>query len=229
MEKPQLPKCHFLGLSQSRAERDRITLPSNAAGDPFAFLPPAVELSTEELDLAARYENNDISGGYLRSQIAHFRKPKPKEQHEERRARLRNLQSLVDAEGLKLPDSFVKLVENDDYINRIRHNTIWLTLPEKLVPMPRTPQHQLANIFYEGQGCGFWHLLLAPDKSHVVVFSGDPLGLPGEYIGGFKPDLATYTFYQCAPTFDEWLVYYFLECIDHDKHYADMLEKYPGM
>ena len=143
--------------------------------------------------------------------------------------RMQHLQQLVDARGLELPDRFIQLVADDEYINRIRHNTIWLMIPEVVVPFPNSPDCYLANVFYEGQGCGFWHLLLAPDRSHIVAYSDDPLGLQYDFVPGFKPDLTTYTFYECAPTFDEWLAYYFLDCTAGDKHYAEMLEKYPNM
>src|SRR5262245_743358 len=142
MDSPELPKCHYFGPHFGE-KPDRVTLPTNAAADPFAFLPDAIELSPEELDLATRYENNDLSGGYLRSQIAHFRKPQPKERHEQRRARMRTLQLLVAAKRLKLPASFVRLAGNDDYNNRIRHNNVWLMLPDALVPFPSAPDHFL--------------------------------------------------------------------------------------
>jgi hypothetical protein len=224
----QLHKCHYFG-PYFDDKPDRVSLPPDAADDPFRYVPDAITLTPEELDLATRYENNDISGGYLTSQIAHFRKPQSAERHAERRRRFGNLQLSARAGGFRLPQSFVKLAESDDYNNRIRHNSIWLSITDRLVALPAAPDHQLATIFYEGQGCAYWHLLLAPDGSHLVALSGEPLGSDGDYPGDFQPDLSSFKFYQCAASFDEWLAYYFLDCIATDKHYTAMLARNPGL
>jgi hypothetical protein len=137
------------------------------------------------------------------------------------------LKAEVDRRGLVLPKAFVELVESDDYVSRLRHNSIWITLPDELVSLPSDPEYTLFLIFGEGQGCGYWHLLLAPDGSHVVAFSEHHFGL--KLPGGYDPDLASFTVYKCAESFSQWIVNFFAESMAGDRHYEELLVKYAGM
>jgi hypothetical protein len=49
------------------------------------------------------------------------------------------------------------------------------------------------------------------------------------YPGGYEPDLASFTVYRCADNFAQWIVNFFAESIEGDRHYEEMLNKYPGM
>ncbi len=225
-----LPKCPYFGPTSDDSESiEAFELPADYDTDPFRYVPEAITLSDAELKLADQYENEDFSGGYLASQIAHFRRPRPKQKHESRRAKFRDLRKNVEREGLVFPSAFVELVESDDYHDRLRHNTIWLTLPDEIVPLPADPSRKLFLIAYECQGCDYWHLLLAPDGTHAIAYCAEPLGRRNMYPGGFKLDPATVDVYQCADSFCEWIVAYFVDCERGDRHYEEMLERYPGM
>jgi hypothetical protein len=190
MQRVNLPLCPFLGPLADGQPQPRTILPPDYETQPFKYLPPKIVQSDAELDLAARYEKGNFSGGYVTSQIAFFRRGPSAEQHQERRAKFRRLKAEVFRRGLVLPKAFVELVESDDYVSRLRHNGIWIQLPDDLVPLPSDPEHTLFLIFGEGQGCGYWLLLLAPDGGHVVTFSEHPFGLRNIYAGGYEPDLA---------------------------------------
>ena len=84
-------------------------------------------------------------------------------------------------------------------------------------------------IFGEGQGCGYWHLLLAPDGGHVVAFSEHPFGLRNIFPSGYQPDLASFKVYRCADSFSQWIVNFFAESIEGDRHFKEVLKKYPGV
>jgi hypothetical protein len=185
-------------------------------------------LSDAELDLAARYEKGNLSGGYVTSQIALFRRGPSMEQHQRRREKFGRLKAEVDRRGLVLPAAFVELVDSDDYVSRLRHNCIWIQLPDDLVPLPSDPQHTLFLIFGEGQGCGYWHLLLAPEGGHVIAFSEHPFGIRGIYPRGREPDLASFKVYRCADSFAQWIVNFFAESVEGDRRYEEIPEKYPG-
>ena len=224
-----LPTCPFLGPSTHPSKESTRELPPDFETHPFKYLPPRIVLTHAELDLAQRYRNGDFSGGYATSQIACFRLGPTPECHHQRRETFRRLEAEVDRQGLVLPDTYVELVESDDYVTRLRHNTIWLTIPDEIVPLPSNPEYKLYLIFREGQGCGYWHLLLGPDGSQLVTFSEHPFGLRNMYPGGFEPDTSTIVVYQCARSFPEWIVLYFADCMDGDRHYEMMLAEYPGM
>ena len=220
--------CPFLGpLTDPNRVCKFESLP-DCDSDPFKYLPPRIVLSDAERELARRYEQGDFSGGYGTSQIAHFRRGPSDEQHAARREKFRRLQSEVDRQGLVLPAAFIELVESDDYIARLRHNTIWLTVPDEVVPLPSNPDHKLFLMFYEGQGCGFWHLLLGPDGSHVVVFSEHGFGLRNTFPVGAGPDISSISIYQCARSFGEWIVLYFAECSEGDRNYERLLSRWPA-
>lgn len=224
-----LPTCPFLGpITHDQAWRPRL-LPPDHETQPLKYLPPKIVLSDAELDLAARYEKGDFSGGYVTSQIALFRRGPSAEQHKKRREKFERLKAEADRRRLVLPEAFVELVESDDYVSRLRHNCIWIQLPDELVPLPSHPEHTLFLIFGEGQGCGYWHLLLAPDGRHSVAFSEHPFGVHNIYPSGFQPGLASFTVYRCADSFAQWIVNLFAESIECDRHYDEMLGKYPGM
>lgn len=224
---PDLPKCSFLGpFSDGEIPNDR-ALPADYETNLFRYLPPKIVLSEAELELAARYENGDFSGGYIGSQIAFIRRGPSAERHRKRRESFRRLKFEVDRRGLVLPDAFVELVESDDYIGRLRHNCISFQLPDDLVPLPSDPQFTLFLMFGEGQGCGYWHLLLAPDGGHVVVFSEHPFGLRIIYPGDYQPDLASFSVYQCAESCAQWLANFFAESIQEDHQYEEILSTLP--
>ena len=68
--------CPALGPIED--DEPPVEIPRDWNGNPFTLLPEIYVLDEEELQLAERYRNNDISGGYLRSQIAAFRAPNRK-------------------------------------------------------------------------------------------------------------------------------------------------------
>jgi hypothetical protein len=224
---PELTKCSYFGPAYD-SKADPGLLPADYATKPFKYLPPRITLSKAELELARRYENGDLSGGYISSQIAFFRRGPSAAEHQRRRDRFRQLKAEVDQLGLILPEAYVQLMESDDYVSRLRHNTIKIQLPDELVSLPSNPECWLFLIFGEGQGCGFWHLLLAPGGEQVVSFAEDPIGLRGMYAPGRQPALASLQLFQCAGSFCEWIVKYFEESIQEDRRYEDILDKYPG-
>ena len=227
--RPSLPKCDFLGPPDPDDEAPQ-ALPSDWSGDPFYYLPASYTLTAEESDLAQRYRSGDMSGGYLRSQIACFRAPRHSAQHHRRRDNLSVAQTQAEVAGLVLPRSFVALARRDEYVDRIRHNNIWLDIFPSLVDFPSSPEYKLLQVAYEGQGCCHWSLLLIPDGSHIVVYHSESLDIEGNYPSEeWQPKLATFEFFECAASFDEWLTVYFLDCIRGDEHYSAMLKRYPGM
>ncbi len=164
----------------------------------------------------------------MTSQIAYFRRGPSPDQHQKRREKFRQLKAEVGRRGLVLPEALVELVESDDYISRLRHNCIWIKLPDELVPLPSDPAQTLFMIFGEGQGCGYWHLLLARDGGHVVTYSEHPFGSINIYPSDYQPDLESFNVYRCADSFAQWIVNFFEESIKDDRHYEEMLRKYPG-
>jgi hypothetical protein len=225
MSRPRLKTCPFLGpIGPEEAWSARV-LPADYATRPLAYVPPRITLSEAELDLASRYEKGDFSGGYVASQVAYFRRGPTPERHRNRREHFRRLKEEVDRCGLVLPAAFVELVESDDFMSRLRHNSIRLQLPSRLVPLSSHPDHQLFMIFAEGQGCGCWQLLLAPDGGHVVTFSGDSFD-PSNWPAGHAPTPSPSNLYQCAESFSQWIVNYFAECVEGDRHYDRLLEKF---
>jgi len=195
---------------------------------PFDVLPPVYSPNRTERRLAKQYEAGDFSGGYLTSQIAHFRMPKRLSHHWTRRANAKRLKRRCEKANRELPGNLVTLLHRNDYNNRIRHNTIWLRPVPALTPLPTTPDWLLAQLFYECQGCGFWFIAFGPGNQHTMVYCNDSLGTEGEYPQG-PPDLTTFRFYQCSETLDDWLTYYFLDCQNHDKRYEEHIVQYAGM
>jgi len=225
---PKLKRCSFLGpTADGEPERGR-KVPADYATQPFKYLPPRITMSEAELELASRYENGDLSGGYISSQIALFRRGPSAKEHQKRRERFRSLKAEVNQLGLILPKAYVELVESDDFVSRLRHNTIQLQLPDELVSLPSNPECRLFLIFGEGQGCGYWHLLLAPGDEHAVTFSEHPIGIRGMYAPGRQLDFASLELFQCAGSFCEWIVNYFVESMEGDRRYEEILKKYPG-
>lgn len=225
---PSLLKCDFLG-PPGPDDDEANSLPPNWTGDPFDYLPNSYTLTEDEADLAARYRNGDMSGGYLRSQIACFRAPRPIAQHEKRRADLEVVETQAAATGVTLPESFKRLAASDDYVDRIRHNNIWFDIFPSLVDFPASRNCKLLQAFCEGQGSDHWSLLLIPDGSHLVVYHSESLDIDGNFPVGWKPDIKTFEFFVCASSFDEWLAVYFVDCIRGDRRYSEMLERYPGI
>jgi hypothetical protein len=228
MPRPNLKTCPFLGPPSGEEQQPSRPLPADYESQPFRYLPPRITLSQTELELAGRYEKGDFAGGYLTSQIACFRRGSTAEQHQKRREKFRRLKAEVDQLGLLLPDAYIELVESDDYVAKLRHNCIWLRLPDELAGLPSYQQYKLFLIFAEGQGCGYWHLLLGPDRGHVVTYSEHPFGLRGMFLPGYEPDLASIEVYKCADSFSQWIVNFFAESVEGDRQYEKILEKYPG-
>jgi hypothetical protein len=221
--------CPFLGPVADGQPHPIRVLPPDYETQPFKYLPPKMVLCGDELELAAEYEKGNFTRGYVTSQIAYFRRGPSAEQHQKRREKFQRLKAEVIRRGLVLPEAFIELVESDDYVSRLRHNSIWIQLPDALVPFPADPRYTLFLIFGEGQGCGYWHLLLAPNGGHVVTFSEHPFGLRNIYPSGYEPDVASFKVYRCADNFSQWIVNFFAESIEGDRHYEEMLRQCAGM
>jgi len=225
---PVLPKCPYFGPVTGEDE-DTLLLPENWTGNPFDYLPDLYVSSEEELKQAAQYINGDFSGGYVTSQIAYFRAPRKQEQHATRRERFATMQSLASEANLTLPSTLIELATRDDYVDRIRHNTIWFRPQPMLVDLPAAPECKILELFWEGQGCGYWSLLHCPDGSSPMIYCDDSIDIESNYPFGYQPDIASFVYHQCARNFEEWLTIYFLDCQRDDRNYTEMLQKYPGM
>jgi hypothetical protein len=225
MQHLNLPTCPWFGPVDEGESQLAAELPADYETDPLKYLPPKIMPSSAELELAAQYEKGDFSGGYLTSQIARFRRGPAAKDHDQRREKFVQLKEEVARRGLVLPEVFVALVESDDYIGRLRHNNLWLQLPDELVPLPENPECVLFLFFGEGQGCGFWHLLLTPDGTPIVTFNEHPFG--SRYCR-YQPDLASGEIYRCADSFSQWIIQFFEESKKEDLKYEELLKKYPG-
>ena len=223
----QLPTCPIFGPIED--DEQPVVIPGDWNGDPFTLLPEVCVLSDEELELAERYRNNDISGGYLRSQIAAFRAPRPQEQHERRRLALAEIQNQLDGTRFVLPDAFVTVLGDDAINDRLRHNNIWLDLAPLTFHLPGIDGCVAIQFTSEGQGCCYFSLLLSGDADHCVLYHEDEAVEPYPPPPTISPRLASTAFFQCCRSFDLWLAHYFVDCRQHDDRYTEMLQKFPGM
>ena len=145
-------------------------IPTSGFTDPFRYLPPDIAFTSEIAAMADRYESHDIDWAFYPAfQAASFIRPRPPAEHEKRRAKFASLRQQLEAMGFQLPRSLIALIETDNYVDRLRHNTIWLRLPDELWRLPADPEKLMFLVFSEGQGCCHWHLLLASDRTHCVV------------------------------------------------------------
>lgn len=222
-----MKRCPRMGPGEGGDDLER-TLPGDYRADPFRYLPPVYDLSEAEARLAEQYVRGDFSGGYLESQIAHFRRPLPAERHAERRARFAAVQRQLRVLGLSLPATAVTLFETDEFVDGLRHSTVWPELGDRPAPLPGDPSLCLVLLFAEGQGCGYWHQLLGRGGDGGVVFSEYPFGSASHFPPGLGPPDDPDEVMLCADSFEEWAVNYFFECIEEDRRYAEMLMRPPG-
>lgn len=138
--------------------------------DPFSQLPNELTLTPEqqswlEADLTVPHSMLTLMA-YQRA--AAIRGPS-KKCHQERRQRLNQLEAEARALGFELPQSFVTLLRNDRYINRLRFGCHWIELPDFICPCPLDEKFIMVLFLCEAQGCNYTHLLLGPDGSHCVT------------------------------------------------------------
>ncbi len=209
-------------------EGSRPTVPMNLRETVFDQLPPPIQVTPEIKELGQRYMRGEIDGRhYAAMQAAAFILPKPTNAHRSRRSEFRKLASEAEAAGFVIPDVFRHLVETDEYVDRLHHNSIWLQMPEELWRLPADSSKLMFLAFVEGQGCCNWHLLLSSDGSHCMVTCEHPFGLPSVWHGGV-PDYSQWDVQQCADTVEEWLYHYFRESCGHNAGYIRLLETYRG-
>lgn len=216
----QLPECGFLGPNGTPCGKQSEPLPNDYLSNPLAYLPPVYVLTPQEVELASQYERGDFSGGYREGQIAHFRRGTTTEVHKQRRDRFRRLLPQLQNLGIELPASLVELTQNDNLASRLRHNTIWLDVPEELVPHPDDESYVLYGLMWEGQGCGNWQLLFAPDRTYVVWFSDYGFGFPSAYPKGIGPPLPNPLLYKCCSSFEEFVVRYSREIVAQEENWS---------
>jgi hypothetical protein len=201
--------------------------PAVALENPFLFLPAPIEFTDEMEVIANRYKSHDIDWQYYPAfQAAAFLQPKTAEQHAERRQQFLSLKASAESQGFTIPDALTRLFTTDSFIDRLHHNCVWPTLPDMVVRLPSNAKLAVFLFLIEGQACGIWHLLLAPDGSHRVVTASDSFGCPTAYPAGHAPDPATFRVHQCMDSVNRLLYYYFLESARHDIRYVERLEQY---
>jgi len=223
----QLPTCPTLGPIGD--DEHPVKMPSDWNGDPFTLLPDVYVLNDEESELAQKYRNNDISGGYLRSQIAAFRAPQPQEQHERRRMALSEVQKQILGSPFVLPDAFISVFNNDLFNDRLRHNNIWLDLVPLTFRLPNNDGCAAIQFTSEGQGCCYFSLLLSDDEDHCVLYHEDEAVESYPPPPSISPRLASIPFVRCCNSFDVWLAHYFVDCRQHDDRYTEMLQTFTDM
>jgi hypothetical protein len=223
---PNLKTCPFPG--PWAAGQPQHPLPDDYESHPLKYLPPKMALSDAELDLADRYDNRDLSGGYIPSLVAFTRRGPSAAANAIRRAKFQMLRAEVVRLGFVLPAAYVELVEADELLARLRHGCIWPMLPDVLARPVDGSEHLLFLIFGEGQGCGYWHLVLTPHHGHVVTFSEHPFGLSDGHPPGREPVPALSELHRCADSFAEWIVRFSIECVAQDRHHEIVLQKWFG-
>ena len=177
--------------------------------------------------VADRYLAHDIDWRYYPAfQAAAFLKPKSHDEHEKRRQQFQTLKNSAESEGFVVSDSLTQLFMDDSIIDRIHHNCVWPTLPDKIPRLPAASDHAVFLFLIEGQACGIWHVLLAPDGSHSIINASDSFGKSNMYPPGREPDPATFRVYHCMDSINQLLYYYFTESARHDAEYMDRLAKY---
>ena len=203
------------------------SLPPDLTSCIFDYLPDPVEFTSEMSALAERYLNGQFNWPeYRPMQSAAFLKPESDSNHATRRTKFSQLIELAGNEGFSLPKTFTTLVQTDEYVDRIHHNTIWLELPEELWRLPSDPTKLMFLAFTEGQGCCAWHLLLSNDGTHQMACCEHPFGLVSIWPGGKVPDYTKWKVEICADSIEEWLYYYFKESAEFDQKYLKNLAPY---
>lgn len=204
-----------------------IELPPNLAETIFDYLPKPLSITPVIEDLARRYRAGQIvPQDYAAMQSAAFILPKSREHHEERRSAFRARAAEAEAQGFAIPSAFRRLVETDAWVDLLHHNCIWLRMPEEVWRLPADPSLLVFLAFSEGQGCGNWHLLLAPDGTHSVVWCEHPFGMRSCWPGEEPLECSEWTVTRCADSVEEWLYYYFLDSANHDRNYVERLRPY---
>ena len=157
--------------------RESSSIPDLALQDPFAFLPPKIEFTDEMQEIAELYRAGEFNwSNYLPFQAATFLQPTSRTEHHDRRTKFSELQQSVFDLGYSLPQSLTTLFSNDEYVDRIHHNLIWLSLPEKVVRLPSHPEFISFLFLTECDGNPNWHLILGPNDSHAIVTAYDRFG-----------------------------------------------------
>jgi hypothetical protein len=224
IEYPTFPEC---SCEMHPLDSKDTHVPIDALHDPFKYLPPAVEFTPEMAVLADGYTAHDIDWRYYPAfQAAAFLKPKTAQQHSDRRQQFDALKESAESQGFSVPETLTELFTNDSYIDRVHHNCVWPTLPEKVVRLPCSPDFAVLLFLIEGQGCGIWHLLLAPDGTHTVINADGTFGCTRGYPPGHSPDLAKFRVFQCMDSVNRLLYHYFIESGRHGKHYLERLGEY---
>jgi hypothetical protein len=201
--------------------------PRDALGNPFAYLPPPVEFTDDMAVIANRYKAHDIDWRYYPAfQAAAFLQPKTAEEHGKRKDQFLALKDSAESQGFSVPDALTRLMTTDEYIDRLHHNCIWPSLPEKVIRLPSDPTFAVFLFLREGQGCGIWHLLLSPDGSHTVIDADARFGCTSGYPPGRVRDPATIRVFQCMDSINRLLYHYFLESARDNLHYLRCLEEY---
>jgi hypothetical protein len=227
-----MKRCNWDGTEINEAE-PRDELPPEGVGDPFQYLPPEVPFTSQMAAMAERYVSNVPHAidyrFYPAFQAAAHLRPQTPAQHEKRRTQFASLQQQTEAMGFQLPESLTRLVTTDAYVDRLHHGAIWLGLPEELWRLPADTEKLMFFVFREEQG-GCWHLLLAPDHSHRVVWCEEAFGVPSAWMSyrssGTLPDFSKYEVKLCADSFDEWLYFFFRDCEMAHHRYFERLYDY---
>jgi len=203
------------------------SLPANLRETIFDFLPPPVRMTPIIEEMAHKYESREWTKTpqhYGPMQAAYFLRARSPDSHQKRRDTFRLRAAEADADGFVVPHIFRELVETDAYVDRLHHGTIWLEMPQELCRLPSDPSRVVFLAFTEGHaGCG-WHLLLAPDGSHAVVFCKYTFGQPS--IWPRPPDYSKWEVTRCADSIEEWLYHYFLDSAEDDRRYIELLRPY---
>jgi hypothetical protein len=203
--------------------------PGNLRETIFNYLPPPVQMTSTIEEMAQKYQSGEWTKTpeqYAPMQAAYFVRPRPQEYHRKRRDAFRRRVAEAEADGFLVPEVFREFVEKDAHVDRVRHNTIWLEMPEELWRLPSDPSRVVFLAFTEGQGCCNWHLLLAPDGTHFMVSCEHPFGQPSNWPGRVVPDYSEWKVERCADSIQEWLYHYFLDSIEHDRDYIEQLRPY---
>jgi hypothetical protein len=224
MQFPTFPECH---CEMHPVLEGDTPCPVDALIDPFRYLPPRVEVTPRIIALADRYLSGDLGGThYPAFQAAAFLKPKDAQQHQDRKDQFLSIQRALEADGFSVPASLATLFLTDEYIDRLHHNCVYPRLPERAIRLPADSSFAVLFFLLEGQGCAFWHLLLAPDETHTIITASDAFGCSSGYPPGREPDFATFEIHQCIDSVNESLYHYFRESARHDKEYVERLDQY---
>lgn len=181
-------------------------IPLDALANPFDYTPKIQVLTQKEHKLLAKLEkqNGWIGEEFITLRKLQLKRGQSNKQSKTRKENLYRLLKECEERGLKLPENFIKLFQDDKLFNRFRLGSSIFSLPRKLTYFPEKKDTFIICFHEDWECCFRYYLVIDLKGNHCIMLNNNDDIYPYENTDKYSEE--ELGIFIMADSFEEYII-----------------------